>query len=426
MQLREIGVYKYLKKVFYLFFLAGLFVGMPLLAVASMPAHAENNVSCCHFSPAAATRQSRLPQMHLTNNRQPMLLILLESEAVQFRTSYLTDEFPTTTSFWSNMLFGEDGDTVNSYFREVSHDFNLQFIPPTFVDENGNKTDGLFIKNPANNINWIRIQDNVVHIQVTEFDLMYVGTQNASRLVRAIWSFIDCSSIPRNNIHFPIDPDILPPELILALTQYGIFAEDLQIYFIRAGGSLLGQSGYAAPPTRNIAGHHRPVSVSYAIGPENKGDMTGFMAQIGYATHLESSRPSVGIFAHEIGHALGLPDLYSLNDGSDLGFYTIMSSSSEATHFGPWEKEILGFVEPEVVSVYPGMTPVVLDLHSIDTPDPFNTIRVESYVNSYQYFLLENRQLVGFDAGLRLNRPTGENAEERGGILTKKYFILMR
>ncbi|PKI91678.1 protease [Actinomycetales bacterium SN12] len=68
----------------------------------------------------------------------------------------------------------------------------------------------------------------------------------------------------------------------------------------------------------------------------------------------------VGVFAHEYGHDLGLPDLYDTSNAgnSDIDFWDLMSSGSHAgpifqsmpTHMGLWDKWVLGWVEPKVVN----------------------------------------------------------------------------
>ncbi|SDZ35757.1 immune inhibitor A [Micromonospora pattaloongensis] len=65
----------------------------------------------------------------------------------------------------------------------------------------------------------------------------------------------------------------------------------------------------------------------------------------------------VGVFAHEYGHDLGLPDLYDTSGSgadSDVDFWDLMSSGSHAgpifqslpTHMGLWDKWVLGWAEP--------------------------------------------------------------------------------
>ncbi|MEU5939486.1 immune inhibitor A domain-containing protein [Micromonospora sp. NPDC047548] len=64
----------------------------------------------------------------------------------------------------------------------------------------------------------------------------------------------------------------------------------------------------------------------------------------------------VGVFAHEFGHDLGLPDLYdtSGNADSDVDFWDLMASGSHSgeifqalpTHMGIWDKWVLGWADP--------------------------------------------------------------------------------
>ncbi|GAA1058801.1 immune inhibitor A domain-containing protein [Agromyces bracchium] len=68
----------------------------------------------------------------------------------------------------------------------------------------------------------------------------------------------------------------------------------------------------------------------------------------------------VGVFAHEYGHDLGLPDLYDVSGAgsSDVDFWDLMSSGSHSgpifqsmpTHMGLWDKWVLGWADPEVVN----------------------------------------------------------------------------
>lgn len=73
----------------------------------------------------------------------------------------------------------------------------------------------------------------------------------------------------------------------------------------------------------------------------------------------------VGVFAHEYGHDLGLPDLYDTASGgdSDVDFWDLMSSGSHSgpifqsmpTHMGLWDKWVLGWADP--VQINPGDDP---------------------------------------------------------------------
>jgi len=76
---------------------------------------------------------------------------------------------------------------------------------------------------------------------------------------------------------------------------------------------------------------------------------------------IEPENGGVGVFAHEFGHDLGLPDLYDSVGDNATGFWTIMSSGSygndgtvdigsKPTHMGAWEKFQLGWLNYEVAS----------------------------------------------------------------------------
>jgi len=125
---------------------------------------------------------------------------------------------------------------------------------------------------------------------------------------------------------------------------------------------------------------------SYAIMPEywsSPGDIT------------------IGVFAHELGHVFGLPDLYD-RDGSSrgVGRWSLMavgawngSLGSSPAHLDAWCKVQLGFVTPIVPT-----TQV--------TAAPFPQAETDSVVyrlwdgGDDEYFLVENRQKTGFDVGL--------------------------
>ncbi|WP_251204064.1 immune inhibitor A domain-containing protein [Agromyces mediolanus] len=97
----------------------------------------------------------------------------------------------------------------------------------------------------------------------------------------------------------------------------------------------------------------------------------------------------VGVFAHEYGHDLGLPDLYDTSNAgdSDVDFWDLMSSGSHAgpifqsmpTHMGLWDKYVLGWADPAEMN--PG-----------DRPDTFKVGQ-------------NSRPLKGSEDGVKVNLP---------------------
>jgi immune inhibitor A len=74
---------------------------------------------------------------------------------------------------------------------------------------------------------------------------------------------------------------------------------------------------------------------------------------------IQPENGGVGVFAHEYGHDLGLPDLYDYTGENSVGFWSAMASGSwlslsdsnigsSPDHFGVWEKFQLGWLNYEV------------------------------------------------------------------------------
>jgi len=118
----------------------------------------------------------------------------------------------------------------------------------------------------------------------------------------------------------------------------------VQLTCIGCGGPTL-DDGTVVPYGGTQIGDSKYWIGDYTIEPENGG---------------------VGVFAHEFGHDLGLPDLYDTAGNTcgsacenSTGFWTLMSSGSWAsagtvdigskpTHMGAWEKFQLGWLNYEV------------------------------------------------------------------------------
>ncbi len=125
----------------------------------------------------------------------------------------------------------------------------------------------------------------------------------------------------------------------------------------------------------------------------------------GYTTEPEvqgNGLVTMGVFGHEFGHALGLPDLYDTDYSSDgVGYWSMMSGGSwggggtSPVHFDAWSKYQLGWVDPIVLTD---------DTTNVSFSPVENTPEVmrlwTAGMTGNEYFLLENRQRVGFDVSL--------------------------
>ena len=135
---------------------------------------------------------------------------------------------------------------------------------------------------------------------------------------------------------------------------------------------------------------------SYAVNPELAG---------GGDCYTNTIRP-IGVYAHEFGHILGLPDLYdrddSNGDSEGIGHWCLMASGSwqgwggdTPAHMSSWCKSEMGWLEPVVLS----SDEISLNIPQVET----NPYAVKIWEDDYfwsRYFLVENRQPVGFDSDL--------------------------
>lgn len=117
-----------------------------------------------------------------------------------------------------------------------------------------------------------------------------------------------------------------------------------------------------------------------------------------------STMIQIGVFAHEFGHAFGLPDLYDTDDSNGdsegLGNWCLMAAGSwggdgqspeRPVHMSAWAKKYMGWISPTPVS---GQV-------SGSLPDvERNAFAYEVPISSTQYYLITNRQKKGFDANL--------------------------
>lgn len=115
---------------------------------------------------------------------------------------------------------------------------------------------------------------------------------------------------------------------------------------------------------------------------------------------------TIGVFAHELGHGFGLPDLYGVGSSQNgIGNWGLMgtgswgcngSSSERPCHMSAWSKAVLGWADSQTLS--PGTD---LGTVSLDPVESSGTVyRLDSGDGSGEYLLLENRQRIGFDENL--------------------------
>ena len=149
---------------------------------------------------------------------------------------------------------------------------------------------------------------------------------------------------------------------------------------------------------------------NYAEMPEVGGDLTGYTGAI-YGPYP----PTCGVYAHEFGHVLGLPDQYDYGYESEgTGIYSLMAkggwacfpydtleerrvfSGNSPTHIDAWSKYRLGFLSPTEITIASATSATLLPAET----NPVASKMAVPNSGGKEYFMLENRQNLGFDISL--------------------------
>lgn len=137
---------------------------------------------------------------------------------------------------------------------------------------------------------------------------------------------------------------------------------------------------------------------------------------------------SIGVFCHEFGHTLGgplgLPDLYGTSDflqaNEGVGEWDLMGSGlynhrpgqtlgSSPAHFSAWSLDRLGWVTP----VWVMQDSLGATLPPVETSNVVFRLWTDG-MGAAEYFLIENRQPIGFDAGLVRSSIAGGDGPAHG------------
>ena len=119
-----------------------------------------------------------------------------------------------------------------------------------------------------------------------------------------------------------------------------------------------------------------------------------------------------GVWVHEFGHNLGLPDLYNTSNGRtilgpwelmDKGLWNGDPAGSSPAHMSAWPKLQLGFISGAQLAVANAGVTTTYTVDPTEVPSS-NVHAIEipltSATDPSQYYLVEVRQLTGFDAAL--------------------------
>jgi M6 family metalloprotease-like protein/uncharacterized repeat protein (TIGR02543 family) len=118
----------------------------------------------------------------------------------------------------------------------------------------------------------------------------------------------------------------------------------------------------------------------------------------------------IGVYTHEFGHQLGLPDLYNTQTGrSIVGPWTLMDAGlwngnppgSSPAHLDSWSKIQLGWISGPMLAVSSSASTSDYTIDPTETSsNSIHAVKVPISNSQSKYYLIEVRQRIGFDSAL--------------------------
>ncbi len=326
-----------------------------------------------------------------TNRRFPVFPGLIEQPARRYLmidrpvrllvilVDFMDNQSSFSRSSFQSLIFGNGNGSMRDYYYEVSYG-NLSLSGEV--------------------IGWVRLLEPYTHYLGDSFGIYGQFPRNSQGLVRDLVSIVDDRV---DFSQYDWDGDGVVDGLVIVHAGPGAEETgritDIWSHKWQLSDGIMGSPG----PVLTRDG----VTVDqYSIQPERFDDGTLI---------------TIGVFCHEFGHLLGLPDLYDTDYSSGgLGMFCLMAaggwarvSSNEPygscpVHPSIWCKYLLGWVVPESVEagVVDSIGPVPI-VASATAPVGFRILENPGGIDwtplgsgSGEYFLVENRQRYGFDRGL--------------------------
>ncbi len=310
----------------------------------------------------------------------PLVTIVVSFNNIGYRTDYT----------WSDKLFGSEGCIKEFYYEMSDHKFT--FTPAEESCEIHNGTPGFDEKN-----------DGIIHVTINKLhrDWTYGNWMLLNDLSIALEqadSFIDFSSYDKNG-NEKIDNNELAVSFILAGYSANTLLEDV--------------------PSETLFWPHQGFIHDYSRKFVDDVEVDSYIAiaEMDKAGSQAAKQSFPGTFYHELGHYLGLPDLYDTENyesknpypddyiwkGYFCKYLSVMSEGVYAydrnkketsTGFDVWCRYYLGWTEPETVEI-----DGIYTLSSQYSAKGFHSLLIPTEREN-EYYLLENRRSEGIDEGL--------------------------
>lgn len=354
----------------------------------------------------------RIPRPGETTRDIPLLTLVIGFRDIGYRDDY----------DWANEIYRSQ-ESLRAYYSDMSFG-KFTFDPvressACGVDGNTNRAD--------------RADDGVIHVTVNRNHDNWTGvglTQTGVKLrdlamARAICDAINEAGKYMDFAQYDADHDgeIGTSELAIALVFAGFEASAID-----ENGFVEGVAKYLWAHAWSLTEMIEDYGWSNKQMTEPKPDGVKVSSYIAIAEQMARDQMEpISVLAHELGHYLGLPDLYNTvyDTRGEWGDYDVLNASVMASGswginpdggFMPysmdaWSRYVLGWIEPAEAKT-DGDYSVISQSYGAANQD-FASVRIETQ-NENEYYLLENRQPQKWDAGL----PMGyEGASLTSGVI---------
>ncbi|MCX7994340.1 MAG: M6 family metalloprotease domain-containing protein [candidate division WOR-3 bacterium] len=324
------------------------------------------------------------PRFPALMNRGPGFIqpVLGEKKAIVILVDFSDNIATYPKSEFDSLIYGENENSMRKYFNEVSY--------------------GKFtISKQSNIIGWVRAPQNYQYYVGDSFGFYSDYPNNVQRLV------MDACSLADPYVNF---------------SDYDGDGDGI------VDGIFIVHAGPGAEETgnpRDIWSHQWQLSNTGTSCPGPYQTQDGVKVDY-YSMEPERlvnppSRITVGVFVHEFGHVLGLPDLYDTDYSTNgIGIFCLMAAGSwgkasssdkpgnTPSHPSAWCKYQLGWLTPTPVE-RTGISKLENQQIPCSARSPFAIRMLEdpggpdwNYYSGGrgEYFLIENRYRTGFDRSL--------------------------
>ena len=352
---------------------------------------------------ALTGRKAHAPSLDKVSKNIPLAIIV-----VGF------DNMPYSTDVdWGDLVFMQDK-SLSEFYSDMSlGQFTFEPVRETSAYNVGGNT------NTGDKVN-----DGVIHVVSTKQHIEWIGLESEDENRELLLMFKEAIELASEYVDFSIydadgDGVIGNNELALGFVVAGYEASATEEF-------EMGREFYMWSHAWAFGDAEDELQLGIGI-PETDGvKIDSYIAISEFL--FEDEAGGINVFCHELGHYLGLPDLYDiyyLGNGAwsdySIGMLSVMDAGSwgmdHDDNYIPhsmdvWSRSVLGWVEPEIVSASGTFS---IAAQNYEDNSGFTALRIPT-ANKNEYYLVENRQFEKWDAGFSRDDEFGESVAQ-GGLI---------